>query len=165
MYHYNNYLLLIVANLVFHLILVISFYLFVRGKSVVVKKKCCCCCCCCCYYLASATKEEVRDLYNELEIMTNVGYHPNLVNLLGACTEDGLYTFCCCWLCWFCSRCWQWLHFIHTCNSLPNYDYGIVVSYRNVPHVNIFVTFPSKNPLSKRNESVNFGVVLFMSSF
>ena len=23
--------------------------------------------------------------------MTNVGYHPNLVNLLGACTEDGLY--------------------------------------------------------------------------
>ena len=23
--------------------------------------------------------------------MTNVGYHPNLVNLLGACTQDGLY--------------------------------------------------------------------------
>ena len=23
--------------------------------------------------------------------MTNVGYHPNLVNLLGACTENGLY--------------------------------------------------------------------------
>lgn len=37
----------------------------------------------------SATTEEIRDLYNELEIMTNVGYHPNLVNLLGACTEDG----------------------------------------------------------------------------
>ncbi|XP_078343668.1 angiopoietin-1 receptor-like [Oculina patagonica] len=37
----------------------------------------------------SATKEEIRDLYNELEIMTNVGYHPNLVNLIGACTEDG----------------------------------------------------------------------------
>ena len=33
----------------------------------------------------------MRDLYNELEIMTNVGYHPNLVNLLGACTQDGLY--------------------------------------------------------------------------
>lgn len=39
---------------------------------------------------ASATSEEMHDLYNELEIMTNVGYHPNLVNLLGACTEDGL---------------------------------------------------------------------------
>ena len=39
----------------------------------------------------SATTEEIRDLYNELEIMTNVGYHPNLVNLLGACTENGLY--------------------------------------------------------------------------
>ncbi|XP_068713935.1 angiopoietin-1 receptor-like [Montipora foliosa] len=38
---------------------------------------------------ASASHEEIRDLYNELEIMTNVGYHPNLVNLLGACTKDG----------------------------------------------------------------------------
>ncbi|XP_020631998.1 angiopoietin-1 receptor-like [Orbicella faveolata] len=37
----------------------------------------------------SASREEVRDLYNELEIMGNVGYHPNLVNLIGACTEDG----------------------------------------------------------------------------
>lgn len=37
----------------------------------------------------SATSEEIRDLYNELEIMVNVGYHPNLVNLIGACTEDG----------------------------------------------------------------------------
>lgn len=37
----------------------------------------------------SATSEEIRDLYNELEIMGNVGYHPNLVNLIGACTEDG----------------------------------------------------------------------------
>ncbi|XP_067025148.1 angiopoietin-1 receptor-like isoform X4 [Acropora muricata] len=38
---------------------------------------------------ASATDEEVRDLYNELEIMTNVGKHPNLVNLIGACTGNG----------------------------------------------------------------------------
>ncbi|XP_068760323.1 angiopoietin-1 receptor-like [Montipora capricornis] len=38
---------------------------------------------------ASASDEEIRDLYNELEIMTNVGYHPNLVNLLGACKKDG----------------------------------------------------------------------------
>ena len=41
------------------------------------------------YMTASATKEEIKDLYNELEIMVNVGYHPNLVNLIGACTKDG----------------------------------------------------------------------------
>ncbi|XP_067025155.1 angiopoietin-1 receptor-like [Acropora muricata] len=38
---------------------------------------------------ASATDEETRDLYNELKIMSNIGSHPNLVNLLGACTKDG----------------------------------------------------------------------------
>ncbi|XP_067025156.1 fibroblast growth factor receptor 1-like [Acropora muricata] len=38
---------------------------------------------------ASATDEEMRDLYNELEFMSNIGSHPNLVNLLGACTKDG----------------------------------------------------------------------------
>lgn len=36
----------------------------------------------------SATKVEIKDLYNELEIMVNVGHHPNLVNLIGACTQD-----------------------------------------------------------------------------
>ena len=40
---------------------------------------------------AAATDEEIRDLYNELEIMSSIGSHPNLVNLLGACTKDGLY--------------------------------------------------------------------------
>ncbi|XP_067025516.1 angiopoietin-1 receptor-like isoform X2 [Acropora muricata] len=38
---------------------------------------------------AAATDEEMRDLYNELEIMSSIGSHPNLVNLLGACTKDG----------------------------------------------------------------------------
>lgn len=38
---------------------------------------------------AAASDEEMRDLYNELEIMSNIGSHPNLVNLLGACTKDG----------------------------------------------------------------------------
>ncbi|XP_027045891.1 angiopoietin-1 receptor-like isoform X1 [Pocillopora damicornis] len=38
----------------------------------------------------SATKVERKDLYNELEIMANVGHHPNLVNLIGACTQDDL---------------------------------------------------------------------------
>ena len=41
------------------------------------------------YETASATKVERKDLYNELEIMANVGHHPNLVNLIGACTQDG----------------------------------------------------------------------------
>jgi len=31
----------------------------------------------------------MRDLYNELEIMSSIESHPNLVNLLGACTKDG----------------------------------------------------------------------------
>ncbi|XP_066014756.1 angiopoietin-1 receptor-like [Pocillopora verrucosa] len=38
----------------------------------------------------SATKVERKDLYNELDIMANVGHHPNLVNLIGACTQDDL---------------------------------------------------------------------------
>ncbi|CAH3022246.1 unnamed protein product [Porites evermanni] len=36
---------------------------------------------------ANATEVEKRDLKNELEIMATAGKHPNLVSLLGACTE------------------------------------------------------------------------------
>ncbi|KAM7429289.1 hypothetical protein ABFA07_019837 [Porites harrisoni] len=36
---------------------------------------------------ANATEAEKRDLKNELEIMATAGKHPNLVSLLGACTE------------------------------------------------------------------------------
>lgn len=35
--------------------------------------------------------EGYRDLYKELELMSNVGYHPNLINLIGAVSEEGTY--------------------------------------------------------------------------
>ncbi|CAH3022247.1 unnamed protein product, partial [Porites evermanni] len=35
----------------------------------------------------NATEKEKRDLRNELEIMATVGEHPNVINLIGACTE------------------------------------------------------------------------------
>lgn len=37
---------------------------------------------------AAAGPEEYRALYEELEIMSNVGNHPNLVNLIGATAEE-----------------------------------------------------------------------------
>lgn len=37
----------------------------------------------------SATESDFKDLLNELEIMSSVGNHPNLVNLIGACSVDG----------------------------------------------------------------------------
>ena len=36
-----------------------------------------------------ATESDLRDLKNELEIMDSVGHHPNLVNLIGACSSEG----------------------------------------------------------------------------
>ena len=37
----------------------------------------------------NATETEKRDLINELRIMTRVGEHPNVISLIGACTEKG----------------------------------------------------------------------------
>jgi len=37
----------------------------------------------------TATESDFKDLLNELEIMTSVGNHPNLVNLIGACSTEG----------------------------------------------------------------------------
>ena len=39
--------------------------------------------------LDNATESDLRDLLNELEIMAAVGHHPNLVNLIGACSGGG----------------------------------------------------------------------------
>ena len=41
--------------------------------------------------LAGATELEYRDLANEVEIMSNVGEHPNLINLIGVCSLKGQF--------------------------------------------------------------------------
>ena len=41
--------------------------------------------------LAGATELEYRDLANEVEIMSNVGEHPNLINLIGVCSIKGQF--------------------------------------------------------------------------
>ena len=41
------------------------------------------------YLSGTATESDFKDLLNELEIMTSVGQHPNLVNLIGACSHGG----------------------------------------------------------------------------
>ena len=43
--------------------------------------------------LENATEKEKRDLRNELEIMATVGEHPNVINLIAACTETGISQF------------------------------------------------------------------------
>ena len=44
---------------------------------------------------ANATESEKRDLIQELHIMKYIGLdpHPNVVKLLGCCTEKGVYIF------------------------------------------------------------------------
>lgn len=41
------------------------------------------------YDPGAATEGDFKDLLNELEIMTSVGNHPNLINLIGACSVGG----------------------------------------------------------------------------
>ena len=36
-----------------------------------------------------ATESDLKDLKNELEIIDSVGHHPNLINLIGACSNEG----------------------------------------------------------------------------
>lgn len=45
--------------------------------------------CITCLSTASAHSEEREALMSELKILSHLGYHDNIVNLLGACTRGG----------------------------------------------------------------------------
>jgi hypothetical protein len=38
-----------------------------------------------------ATEKDLSDLVSEMEMMKMIGKHKNIINLLGACTQDGEY--------------------------------------------------------------------------
>lgn len=47
---------------------------------------------------ADATEKDLSDLISEMEMMKIIGKHKNIINLLGACTQDGKTRqggFCC----------------------------------------------------------------------
>lgn len=40
-------------------------------------------------FLDDATEKDLSDLVSEMEMMKMIGKHKNIINLLGACTQDG----------------------------------------------------------------------------
>lgn len=40
-------------------------------------------------FIADATEKDLSDLISEMEMMKIIGKHKNIINLLGACTQDG----------------------------------------------------------------------------
>lgn len=43
----------------------------------------------CCLFVDDATEKDLSDLVSEMEMMKMIGKHKNIINLLGACTQDG----------------------------------------------------------------------------
>lgn len=41
------------------------------------------------FWTADATEKDLSDLISEMEMMKIIGKHKNIINLLGACTQDG----------------------------------------------------------------------------
>ena len=41
------------------------------------------------YFADIATENDRKELFKELRLMANVGDHPNIVNLVGACSRGG----------------------------------------------------------------------------
>lgn len=48
-----------------------------------------CCCCLLVLHTDDATDKDLSDLVSEMEMMKMIGKHKNIINLLGACTQDG----------------------------------------------------------------------------
>lgn len=42
-------------------------------------------------FIDDATEKDLSDLVSEMEMMKMIGKHKNIINLLGACTQDGEY--------------------------------------------------------------------------
>lgn len=42
-----------------------------------------------CFLADDATDKDLSDLVSEMEMMKMIGKHKNIINLLGACTQDG----------------------------------------------------------------------------
>ena len=61
--------------------------LCLRGR--VRARACACVCVCVCVSAASAHADEREALMSELKILSHLGRHKNIVNLLGACTHGG----------------------------------------------------------------------------
>lgn len=40
-------------------------------------------------YVDDATEKDLSDLVSEMEMMKMIGKHKNIINLLGACTQEG----------------------------------------------------------------------------
>jgi hypothetical protein len=41
------------------------------------------------FFAAGASDVDYRDLLTELDIMSSIEEHPNIINLIGACTQRG----------------------------------------------------------------------------
>ena len=48
----------------------------------------------CFVHAADATEKDLSDLISEMEMMKMIGKHKNIINLLGACTQDGGHLAC-----------------------------------------------------------------------
>lgn len=46
-------------------------------------------CCAPLFPLADASEKDLSDLISEMEMMKMIGKHKNIINLLGACTQEG----------------------------------------------------------------------------
>ena len=44
------------------------------------------------YCIDDATDKDLSDLVSEMEMMKMIGKHKNIINLLGACTQDGKFS-------------------------------------------------------------------------